>query len=66
MVAGSGPFDAGLVFNMTSTTGQFTLQNLVITHIPGATSIDLPTEPLIQMNTPEEMVSNYNHHSSLE
>ena len=56
MVAGAGPFDVGLVFNMTSTTGQFTLQNLAITHIPGATSIDLPTEPvLIQMNISEEM-----------
>ena len=56
MVAGSGPFDVGLVFNMTSSSGQFTLQNLAITHIPGATSIDLPTEPvLIQMNISEDM-----------
>ena len=56
MVAGTGPFDVGLVFNMSSSTGQFTLQNLAITHIPGATSIDLPTEPiLIQMNISEEM-----------
>ena len=56
MVAGTGPFDVGLVFNMSSSTGQFTLQNLAITHIPGATSIDLPTQPiLIQMNISEEM-----------
>ena len=56
MVAGTGSFDVGLVFNMTSSTGQFTIQNLAITHIPGATSIDLPTEPvLIQMNISDEM-----------
>ena len=47
MIAGTGSFTVPMQFNST-TNGTILVQSLILNHIPGASNIDLPTQPILQ------------------
>ena len=58
MVPGSGPFTVQMQFNSTQ-NGTILLQGLLLSHVPGASNLDLPTQPiLIEETIPSEIASN--------
>ena len=58
MIAGTGTFTVPMQFNSTQ-NGTVLVQSLLMYHIPGATNIDLPTEPiLVEVNIPPEFAVN--------